>query len=317
MNQIVNIMIKKQKKNNKKKVYVYNFAARSIVLVSTMLDVWIASERLMLIRNATKRSLVNTRTRLVLPYFVLAALVVYLPAMYFVDIKHKLVNDSPSSSSYTVNQPSSSRTKQSTTQRVVYYHEFNLTSQPVRLLVGLEMSVRGWLMGIVLCVLTALICVSIRRRAESRARIRRLRLKSLRAAGAANGELATTTITGNESSVASEQPAPIQQQHTHGKANKQVKRRHHKSSSNKTAGEIKHITRFVIVMCLVFVVGNVMHSFKFLVRYVLFETLAETNVYALVADTLIFASQSLNLFLYYAFNSHFRRECCRLFNKMP
>ena len=82
-------------------------------------------------------------------------------------------------------------------------------------------------------------------------------------------------------------------------------------ASIRTTDEMRNLNTFVIVMCGVFLVGNVLHSFKFMVRYVVFAelhvSLVFDNFYALVADTLLLVSQSLNLLFYYAFNRHFRR----------
>ena len=78
---------------------------------------------------------------------------------------------------------------------------------------------------------------------------------------------------------------------------------------------MRNVAQFVIILCCVFLVGNVAHSFKFVVLYIFKEETASfANEYSAVADTLLFVSQSLNLALYYKFNACFRRTFRRIFS---
>ena len=77
---------------------------------------------------------------------------------------------------------------------------------------------------------------------------------------------------------------------------------------------IWNVAHFVIILCCVFLIGNLLHSFKFVVLYIFKDDTASfANEYSLVADTLLYFSQSLNLFLYYNFNICFRRMFRRIF----
>ena len=131
-------------------VYVYAYVARSVVTISTMVEALIALERLMLIKNMNRAAL-KRNCRLILAGMSVLAFLVHLPVVLFVEIRrgHERVDVEHHYSYY-------------------YYHEWSLRTQWSRVIVGVEMSVRGWLMGIVILVLTTLICVSIRKQTRAR-----------------------------------------------------------------------------------------------------------------------------------------------------
>ena len=86
------------------------------------------------------------------------------------------------------------------------------------------------------------------------------------------------------------------------------------SVKTKERSEMRNVTHFVIVMCVLYFAGNFLHSFAFFVRFVfkINEPLF-TTFFILTSNTLLFASQSCSLFVYYKFNSNFRAEFDQLF----
>ena len=109
------------------------------------------------------------------------------------------------------------------------------------------------------------------------------------------------------------------------------------TESRRVKEETRNVTYFVVLMCAICVCGNVLHSFKFLTRGCVLDPancrlsdqqrqlmheqqmkqqpsmlndndadVTIAKVHALIADTLLYTSQSLNLFMYLKFNSNFK-----------
>ena len=124
-------------------VYVDELAGRSLLLFATFVETWIGLERLLLLRDLKPLACHYSSK---LAYWTLAALaglslLVNLPATLVVSIKAKLVDT-----------------------QTVYYEELAAMSFAAKLVLGVEMSARGWLMSVLIVLVAMLMCAALRKR---------------------------------------------------------------------------------------------------------------------------------------------------------
>ena len=137
--------------------YVYSYLGRAVVMFGTLVEVWIAAERLLLLKKlnvvatAQRRPSSRGQTSMCVALW-LASLLVYSPFACLIRIRSNAIAMDNTS--------------------VVYRQEFAVEgARAARLLLGTLSSLRSWLTSLVIVILTALICLSIQKRTNCKLRM--------------------------------------------------------------------------------------------------------------------------------------------------
>ena len=134
-------------------VYVYHLVGRSVVLFATFVETWIGIERLLILKKLHACRL-NKHADWILAMMSVVSLLVYLPMTLVVTVKSKQVGN-----------------KGEDTLRTVYYEDLETLDFTSKLLLGIEMSARGWLMSVLIVVVAMLMCAALQKRANAKLRI--------------------------------------------------------------------------------------------------------------------------------------------------
>ena len=121
-----------------------------------MIEVWIAMERLLLIKNISVEFL-RKRSGLVLLAFAVVSSLVYLPLLVCNEIRSRWTHDALTN-----------------TSKLVYYKYLNAETELGRIYIGTQMSMRGWLVAVLFFILNILIFVSIRKRVDKKIKMKRI-----------------------------------------------------------------------------------------------------------------------------------------------
>ena len=67
----------------------------------------------------------------------------------------------------------------------------------------------------------------------------------------------------------------------------------------------RNVTKMVILTSLIFLLANILNPITFFYRQ--FFSLMSENVLSLISNTLLFGSHGVNIFVYYNYNTNYRR----------
>ena len=150
------------------KAYAYGFVGKAVLMFSTLVEICICVQRLVLVAHIVHTfECCRRQPRLLMLVLGALSLVLYLPAVLFVEIKQNVhvVDGGGGGDNLTI-------------QTISYYYtddnELIVNNRLAMLMVGIEMGLNGWLMALVIFVLSMLIYFAARERANTKRRMKRL-----------------------------------------------------------------------------------------------------------------------------------------------
>ena len=262
-------------------IYFYFYAATALRLFSTMVELWIALERLLLINSKFAWCSTSERSGFLLSIFALVSALVSLPFLFFTSTTNTAVSAA-----------------QAQVIPELPYHHLQPKFGP--LVFGIQLLLPISLLTVLVVVINKLMCASLRRQASVRLRLRApslpllARNHAVRHGGTTTGPTQTSAIAAAIANRSGQRG---------GGATRSVTQRDRK------------ITNFVVVMCVLILLGNVCHLMAVLARFLLVVRSATfgVQVFILTNKTLLFGIQSATSFVYYRFNAHFRASLRTLF----